>query len=88
MPITRPASSAIGNDRNPATSAAAVAAISRLVRTCGCRVTIGTMRIAAKPAKAQPSAQFSVATTSGDQPSDAAARSFSATAEVPRPNFV
>jgi hypothetical protein len=65
-----------------------VAAISRLVRTCGCRVTIGTIRIAATAASAQPSDQFAAAMTSGDQPSDAAARWFSATAEVPRPKRV
>ncbi len=86
--MTMPAASAIGNERKHATSAAAVAARTRLVRTAGCSVTIGTIRIAARPAMPQPSAQLIAATRSGDQPSDAAARMFSATALVPRPKRV
>src|ERR1700761_9346775 len=72
----------------PATRAAAVAARTRLVRTAGCRVTIGTIRIAARPARPQPKAQLSVATVSGERPSAEAERSDSATAEVASPKRV
>src|SRR5258706_11827050 len=85
MPMTTPTASATGNDRNPATSAAAVAASTRLVMTVGWSVAIGAIRIAARPASPHPSAQFTAATASGDHPSEAAARWFSATAVVPRP---
>src|ERR1700749_5228012 len=88
MPTTRPTISAVGKERNPATSAAAVAARTRLVRTAGCRVTIGTIRIAARPARPQPKAQLSVATVSGERPSAEAERSDSATAEVASPKRV
>ena len=64
------------------------AARIRFVIAVTCSVTIGAMRIAARPASAEPSAQLSVAMRSGDQPSAAAARSFSATAVVARPNCV
>ena len=88
IPIVMPAAKAIGNDVKFATNAAAVAARTRFVIAPGCRVTIGAIRIAATPASAEPSAQFAVAMRSGDCPSDAAARSFSATAVVARPNRV
>jgi hypothetical protein len=88
MPTRRPTKSAIGKERKPATRAAAVAASTRFVSTAGCRVTIGTIRIAASPARPQPSAQFSVATVSGERPSAEAERSDSATAEVASPKRV
>ncbi len=88
MPTTRPTTSAVGKERKPATRAAAVAASTRLVSTAGCRVTIGTIRIAASPARPQPSAQFSVAIVSGERPSAEAERSDSATAAVERPKRV
>ena len=83
-----PATKAIGNDRNPATRAAASAASTRLVmvRTWSC--TIGAMRMAAMPASADPRAQLAVATQSGDSPTLDAARWFSATAVVDRPKRV
>ena len=52
------------------------------------RPMTGTIRMAVSPASADPSAQLPVAIRSGDQPSEAAAPSFSATALVPRPNRV
>ncbi len=88
IPITSPATSAIGKERKPATSAAAVAARTRLVSTAGCRVTIGTIRIAARPARPQPSAQLRAAIVSGESPSAEAERSDSATAAVARPKRV
>ena len=42
----------------------------------------------ATPANAEPSAQLSAAIRSGDRPTDAAARWFSATAVVAMPNCV
>ncbi len=88
MPMPRPAANAIGNERKPATSAAAMAARTRFVSTAGCSVTIGTIRIAARPASPQPSVQLRTAMRSGDQPSEDAERSFSATAEVASPKRV
>ena len=49
---------------------------------------MGTMRMAASAASAEPRAQFTVAMVSGDQPIDAATRSFSATAAVASPKRV
>src|SRR5215471_19317252 len=86
--MATPAASAIGKDWKPATSAAAVAASTRFVITVGWSVAIGAIRIAARPASPQPSPQLIAAIVSGDQPSDAAARWFSATAVVPRPKRV
>jgi hypothetical protein len=56
--------------------------------TVGWSVTIGAIRIAARPASPQPSAQLRAAIVSGDHPSEAAARWFSATAVVPSPKRV
>ena len=88
MPMSMPATNAIGNERKPATSAAAIAASTRLVIVATCSCTIGAIRIAATPASAEPSAQLAVAIQSGDRPTDDAARWFSATAVVAMPNFV
>src|ERR1700712_1071583 len=88
MPIASPAARAIGNERKLATSAAAIAASTRLVIVDTWSVTIGATRIAAKPARPEPSAQFSVAILSVERPMVDAARWFSATAVVDRPNFV
>ena len=87
-PIATPAAKAIGNDRKLATSAAAIAASTRLVIVDTCSVTIGETRIAAKPARPEPSDQLMRAMRSGDSPTVAAARWFSAAAVVARPNFV
>ena len=78
----------MGNDRNPATSAVASAANTRLVIVATWSWTIGAIRIAAAPASAEPSAQLTVAIQSGDSPTAEAARWFSATAVVAMPNFV
>ena len=86
--MAMPAASAMGNERNSATSAAASAASTTLVIPCTDRVMIGETRMAASPASAEPRAQLTVATVSDDRPIDAAARWFSATAEVARPNVV
>ena len=51
---------ATGNDRNPATSAAAMAASTRLVIVATWSSTIGAMRMAAMPARAEPIAQLAV----------------------------
>ena len=57
-----------------ATSAVASAASTRFVIVATCSCTIGAIRIAATPASADPSAQFTVAIQSGDRPmADAAA---------------
>ncbi len=88
IPMPMPAISASGKERNPATSAAAVAARMMLVMTVTWSVTIGAIMIAAKPAIAEPSAQLMVATRSGDQPRVEATRSFSATALVAIPKRV
>ncbi|CAB4965702.1 unannotated protein [freshwater metagenome] len=87
-PMSRPAARARGNERKPATSAVAVAASTRPVITVGCRVTIGAIKIAARPASALPSAQLNTAMRLGLSPSDEATRSFSATALVDSPNLV
>src|SRR6266851_2013995 len=87
-PMSRPAASVAGNDEKPPTSAAASAASTRLVNAVTWRLMTGATRIPAAPASAQPSPQFAVAMRSGDQPSDAAARWFSATAVVARPKLV
>src|SRR4051794_3200918 len=86
--MARPATSAIGKEEKRATSAVARAARMRLVITDAWRVMIGAIRIAARPARAEPSAQLIVAMRSGDQPIDDAARSFSATAAVASPKRV
>ncbi len=88
IPISMPAAKATGNDRKPATSAVANAASTRLVIVATCSCTMGAIRIAATPASAEPRAQLIVATKSVDNPTEAAARWFSATAEVASPNLV
>ncbi len=86
MPRTRPPTSASGKLRKPATSAAAIAARTTFVMTAIWSVTIGATKMPATPASAEPSAQLSAAIRSGDSPTDAAARWFSATAVVAMPN--
>ena len=88
MPMSRPAASVIGNDVKPPTSAAASAASTSVVNAATWRLMTGASRIPAAPASAQPSPQLAVAMRSGDQPSDEAARGFSATAVVARPKLV
>src|SRR5450432_1489095 len=88
MPIEMPAIRAIGNERNRATSAVAIAARIRFGMTETWSVAIGAIRIAARPANAEPRIQLATAIRSGDQPIAAAARSFSATAEVAMPKRV
>jgi hypothetical protein len=88
MPIDMPPAKATGNDRKLATSAVASAAMTRLVIVVTCSCTIGAIRMAATPASADPRAQFTVASQSGDKPMEDAALSFSATAEVAIPKRV
>ena len=73
-----PAAKAIGNERKLATSAAAIAASTRFVIVETCSVTIGATRIAASPARPEPSDQLTTAMRSGEIPTVAAARWFSA----------
>ena len=87
-PRTSPPTSARGKLRKPATRAAASAARTMLVMTATWSDTIGAIKMPATPANADPSAQLSAAIRSGDRPTDAAARWFSATAVVAMPNFV
>ncbi len=78
----------MGKDRKLATSAAAIAASTTFVSTDTCNWISGVMRMAAIPANAEPSAQLVAAMKSGENPRLDAARWFSATAVVARPNFV
>ena len=88
MPIANPAAVAIGNDRKSPTNAAASAARMSAVIDVTCSVMIGTTRMPATVAIAEPSAQFSSAIRLGDRPIAAAERSLSDTASVARPNWL
>ena len=65
-----------------------MAARTTFVMTATWSDTIGAIRMPATPASAEPNAQLSAAIRSGDRPTDAAARWFSATAVVAMPNRV
>ena len=65
-----------------------MAASTRLVIVTTWSWTIGAIKIAAMPASAEPMAQLAAAIRSGESPRLAAARWFSATALVARPNRV
>ena len=88
MPIANPAAVAIGKDRKSPTNAAASAARMSAVIAVTCRVMMGTTRIPATAAMAEPNAQFSSAIRLGDSPIAAAERSLSDTASVARPNWL
>ena len=88
MPIANPAAVAMGKDRKSPTNAAASAARMRVVITVTCSVMMGTTRIPATVAIAEPSAQFISAIRLGDNPIAAADRSLSETASVARPNWL
>ena len=86
MPSAKPAAVAMGKDRKSPTRAAAKAASTSDVMAVTCRVMMGTTRIPATAAMAEPSAQFWMAILLGDKPMAAARRSLSDTASVARPN--
>ena len=86
--MANPAAVAMGNERKLPTSAAAMAARISPVIAVTCRVMIGTTRIPAAAAMAEPSAQFWSAIRLGDRPIAAADRSLSDTASVARPNWL
>ena len=79
---------AIGNDRKSPTSAAASAARISAVIAVTCKVMMGTTRIPATAAIADPNAQFSSAIRLGEIPTAEAERSLSDTASVARPNWL
>ena len=79
---------AIGNDRKSPTNAAAIAARISAVIAVTCSVMMGTTRIPATAAMAEPNAQFSRAIRLGDSPIADADRSLSETASVARPNWL
>jgi hypothetical protein len=59
-----------------------------LVIEVTCSVMIGTTRMPATQAMAEPSAQFNTATRLGEMPTADADRSLSDTASVARPNWL
>ena len=86
--MSSPPSSVSGNERNPPTSAAASAGTISSVSPITDSPAMFTTRTAASTASIEPSAQFTVATRSGEMPWAAVARRFSATAVVASPNGV
>ena len=88
MPMANPAAVATGNERKLPTSAAAIAARISEVIAVTCSVMIGTTRMPAAAAMAEPSAQFCRAMRLGDRPTADAERSLSETASVARPNWL
>ena len=88
MPSEKPAAVAIGNDRKSAISAAARPARISSVIDVTCSVMIGTTRMPAAAARADPNAQLSTAIRFGDNPMADAERSLSDTASVARPNWL
>ena len=87
-PSASPAAVAIGNDRKSPTSAAASAASTSAVIAVTCSVMIGTTRMPATAAMAEPSAQLRIAIRFGETPTADADRSLSDTASVARPNWL
>ena len=88
IPSPRPAAVAMGKERKSPTSALASAARTNEVMAATCKVMIGTTRMPAIAAMAEPSAQFSVAMRLGDKPIADAERSLSDTASVASPNWL
>ncbi len=86
--MATPPTSVSPNEENPPSRAQARAAMTMRVSESTCRPVIGTTRMPATAASAPPSAQLTVASRSGDQPSDAADTSSSAAATTARPNRV
>ncbi len=88
MPMARPLMSATQKLAKLARSAAASAAITNRVALFISRPVIEAKNTPAAPARAPPTAQLTVASRSGDQPSALAARSSSAAATTARPKRV
>src|SRR5580704_13393378 len=86
--MIKAAPSPAGNEVKLANSAAAIPAITNGVRVEIESPTIGATRMPAAAATAAPVDQVSMARTSGDQPSAAAARWFSAVAVMANPSVV
>ena len=87
-PMASPAMVVIGNEENPPMTAAATMGMTMSERFAALSVVMGTSRMAARPPRAAPTAQFTPATRSGEIASEAAAAGFSATAVVARPKVV
>jgi hypothetical protein len=85
IPIAKAAAAVIQNDVNPPTSAAASTGRMKNGISSGLIPVIGAMITPATPASPAPSAQVTVASTSGDQPSVATARWFSELARIASP---
>jgi hypothetical protein len=85
MPITSAPRKASGNDAKLPTSAAAMAGTTSRASWFGSRNVMGAIRTPARPARPAPIIQLTTAIVSGEWPSAAVARWFSATAEVSRP---
>ena len=89
IPRPMPPSKVSGNEVNPPMRATASAAtVTTIVKTDRLKPAFGASRMPANPAVAPPIAQVIVARRFGDQPSAAAARSFSALAVIASPTFV
>ena len=86
--MANPAAVAMGNERKLPTNAAAIAARMSAVIDVTCRVMIGTTRMPAAAAMAEPNAQFKSAIRFGERPTADADRSLSDTASVARPNWL
>ena len=74
QPISRPASAAIENDSNRATSAAASAGTMNNVYEVGSRLEIGAIRMPAAPARTVAMTQFCAAMRLAEMPISAAPR--------------
>ena len=88
MPRANPAAVATGKDRKSAIRAAAKPARTSPVIAVTCKVMMGTTKIPATAARADPKAQLSTAIRLGDRPIADADRSLSDTASVARPNWL
>ena len=87
-PMSRPPASVSQYDRNAPTSAAAMPGTTSSARFVTLSPLTFTTRIAATTARPPPSPQFAPATMSGEMPSIAGTRRFSATALVAIPKRV
>jgi hypothetical protein len=88
MPSAAAVAKVTGKETNPPSRAADIAGSTSSTSCVGSRKSSGAMRMPPRPAMAPPSAQFAVAIRSGECPSVAATRCFSATAVVTRPKEV
>jgi hypothetical protein len=86
MPSASDMPNVTGKDTNCPGSAAASAGTTSRTRLVGSRKMIGAIRMPARPASTEPSAQFSIAIVFGEWVRLAATSWFSATAVVFRPN--